>query len=456
MSIENLGTYPPAAVPQWLSLGSNSWILTATTLVMIQSVPALALFYAGMTRKRFSMNTVMMVLYSFASTFLIWTILGYSMSFYSSSIHVGGLNFLGLPLPVWSLPMFGEATYGPSGTQLNIPFLTFVMFQFAFAAITPGLIVGAIVERTNFKAWMIYSPIWILVVYAPVAYWLFAGGWLNQLGAIDYSGGYVIHMTAGYSALALAMAVGQRLPRERKVEAHNLLLTALGFGLDWMGWNGFNGGDAGGATIDAAIAVFNTNLAAAAAAIMWIAIDMKVFGKSSFTGLANGAFAGLVAITPMAGMVNPSEALITGLITAPIVWLGIYKLLPRLKVDDALGVFPVHGIGGTVGGLLTGLMIDPTVSNYYLPGYRGALFGNVHQFLVQALAVLVVGLYSFFVSLGLAKLIAKVTPLRLDRDAILHGDFYIHGEASYPDLYLAKSDQSVTHREKLKEETEIK
>lgn len=162
----------PAAVPQWLSLGSNSWILTATTLVMIQSVPALALFYAGMTRRRFSMNTVMMVLYSFASTFLVWTILGYSLSFYSSSIHVGGLNFLGLPLPIWNLPMFGETVYGPAGTQLNIPFLTFVMFQFAFAAITPGLMVGAIVERTNFKAWMLFSPIWIILVYAPVAYWL--------------------------------------------------------------------------------------------------------------------------------------------------------------------------------------------------------------------------------------------------------------------------------------------
>ncbi|BCS94029.1 ammonium transporter [Metallosphaera javensis (ex Sakai et al. 2022)] len=434
MALGNLATYPPAAVPQWLSLGSNSWMLTATTLVMIQSVPALALFYAGMTRRRFSMNTVMMVLYSFASTFLVWTILGYSLSFYSSSIHVGGLNFLGLPLPVWNLPMFGETVYGPTGTPLNIPFLTFVMFQFAFAAITPGLIVGAIVERTNFKAWMLFSPIWIVLVYAPVAYWLFAGGWLNQLGAVDYSGGYVIHMTAGYSALALAMAIGQRLPHERKIEAHNLLLTALGFGLDWMGWNGFNGGDAGGATIDAAIAVFNTNLAAAAAAITWIVIDMKAFGKSSFTGMANGAFAGLVAITPMAGMVNPSEALVTGVITAPLVWMGLYKLLPRLRVDDALGVFPVHGIGGTVGGLLTGLMIDPAVSQYFLPGYRGALFGNWHQFLVQGLAVLVVGAYSFIVSLGLAKLIGKITPLRLTRDEIAQGDYAVHGETAYPDV----------------------
>ncbi len=229
------------------------------------------------------------------------------------------------------------------------------------------------------------------------------------------------------------------IPHERKIEAHNLLLTALGFGLDWMGWNGFNGGDAGGATIDAAIAVFNTNLAAAAAAITWMAIDMKVFGKSSFTGLANGAFAGLVAITPMAGMVNPSEALVTGVVTAPVVWLGLYKLLPRLRVDDALGVFPVHGIGGTVGGLLTGLMIDPAVSQYFLPGYRGALFGDWHQFLVQALAVVVVGIYSFMVSFGLAKLIGRITQLRLSRDEILQGDYAVHGETAYPEVVKEKA-----------------
>ncbi|QKQ99211.1 ammonium transporter [Metallosphaera tengchongensis] len=440
MSIANLNTYPPNAVPQWLSLGSNSWILTATTLVMIQSVPALAMFYAGMTRRKFSMNTVMMVLFSFASTFLVWTLLGYSLSFYSSSLRVDGMYLLGLPIPIWNLPIFGETVYGPAQTSLNIPFLTFVMFQFAFAAITPGLIVGAVTEKMNFKAWMLFSPAWIVLVYAPVAYWLFAGGWLNQLGAVDYSGGYVIHMTAGYSALALAMVVGQRLPQERKIEAHNLLLTAIGFGLDWMGWNGFNGGDAGGATIDAAIAVFNTNLAAAAAAITWLALDMKVFGKSTFTGLANGAFTGLVAITPMAGLVNPSEAFITGIIAAPIVWIGLYRILPRLGVDDSLGVFPVHGIGGTVGGLLTGLMIDPTVSSYYLPGYRGALFGDWHQFLVQALAVLVVGVYSFLITFGLGKLLGKITPLRLGEKEMMQGDYAIHGETAYPDVVQMEPD----------------
>jgi Amt family ammonium transporter len=426
--------YPPASVPQWLSLGSNAWVLAATTFVMIQSIPALAVFYAGLTRRRFALNTAMMVLYSFTSAVVVWMLLGYGLSFYSSSITLNGFHLLGLPLPVWYLPFLNQTVYGPSNTGLNIPLYTFIMFQFAFAAITPALIVGAIVERFNFKAWLLYSPLWVILVYSPVAYWMFAGGWLNQLHAVDYAGGYVIHMTAGFAALALAGAVGPRRAQEMRVEAHNLLVVMIGFGLDWVGWNGFNGGAAGGATLDAALAILNTNFAAAAAAMVWMALDMRKFKRASFVGMASGAFSGLVGITPMAGLVNPGEALLTGLLAGTLCWSAMYKLLPVLRVDDALGVFPIHGVGGVVGGLLTGLFIDPAVASLYLPGYRGALFGDPWQLWVQGIAVIAVAGYSLAASYLLAKVVKLIVPLRLSEEEIRRGDMAVHGETAYSGL----------------------
>ncbi|BBD73165.1 hypothetical protein HS1genome_1554 [Sulfodiicoccus acidiphilus] len=327
--------------------------------------------------------------------------------------------------------MGSQGTYGPSATALNIPNSTLIFFQFVFAAITPVLLVGGVMERMNFKAWIPFVPLWSLLVYSPVAYWLFAGGWLNQLGAVDFSGGYVIHVDAGIGALAAAMAVGPRLATDRKLEANNLMLVLAGAGLIWLGWNGFNGGDPYGSTIDAAIAVLNTNLATAVSAITWMAMDMKAFGKPSLVGITSGAITGLVVITPAAGYVNGWEALLMGIAAGSIPWLALNKLEPKLHVDDTLGVFSTHGIAGIVGGLLTGVFADPAVTQFVDPGLRGAIYGNPYQLAVQALAAAVVVAYDFGVTYGLLKLIGLFVPLRERPEVLERGDTQMHGEVAY-------------------------
>ncbi|AHC51226.1 ammonium transporter [Sulfolobus acidocaldarius SUSAZ] len=432
----NLQSYPSSSVPSWLDTGSNAWMLVAATLVGLQSIPGVALFYAGLTKKKYTVNTMFLIFYAFAAVLLVWIIAGFNFGFgYPSLLSIKGLGILGYPVPAWQgLYMAEQAVYGPSGTPLNIPMSTYIIFQFVFAAITPILLVGSVIERINYKAWMIFVPIWSLLVYSPLAYWLFAGGWLNQLGAVDFSGGYVIHLNAGIGALAAALAVGPRLAEERKLEPHNLSLILIGTGLIWLGWNGFNGGDPGGATIDAAIAVLNTDLAAAVSAITWIIMDMKFFKKPTLVGAATGAITGLVAITPAAGYVDAWGSIIIGIASGSLPWLSLYKLEPKLRVDDTLGVFSSHGIAGLVGGLLTGVFADPSVSQYILPGLTGALYGNLYQLGIQAFAALIVTIYTFFITYGLLKLIGLFVPLRASESELKVGDYLMHGEVAYSDL----------------------
>ncbi|MCY0859283.1 MAG: ammonium transporter [Sulfolobaceae archaeon] len=433
----NLADYPNASVPSWLDTGSNAWMLTAATLVGLQSVPGVALFYAGLTKKKYAINTALMVFYAFAAVLIVWIIAGYNFGFGKSSLMIDGYGIFGTPTPAWSgLYEASQAVYGPSSTPVNIPMATLIFFQFVFAAITPVLFVGGVMERMNFKAWMVFVPLWSLLVYSPVAYWLFAGGWLNQLGAVDFSGGYVIHVDAGMAALAAAMAIGPRLKSEIKLEAHNLPLMLAGAGLIWLGWNGFNGGDPYGATVDAAIAVLNTNLAAASSAITWMFMDMffSENKKPSLVGAATGAITGLVGITPAAGYVNGLYAIVIGIASGSIPWLALYKLEPKLKVDDTLGVFSTHGIAGIVGGLLTGVFADPAVTVYIDPGLRGALYGNLYQLAIQALAAAVVVVYDFAITFGLLKLIGLFIPLRAPPEHLEVGDYMIHGEVAYSDM----------------------
>lgn len=428
--------YPSAAVPSWLDTGSNAWMLTAATFVGLQSVPGIALFYAGLSKKKYAVNSALMVFYAFAAVLIIWMIAGYDAGFgYPAAISINGYGILGYPLPAW-LGHYeaSQTTYGPAGSHVDIPTSTYIFFQFVFAAITPVLLSGGVIERMNFKAWMIFVPLWSLLVYSPVAYWLFAGGWLNQLGAVDFSGGYVIHVDAGVGALAAALAVGPRLASERKLEAHSLPLVLAGAGLIWLGWDGFNGGDPGGATIDAAIAVLNTNIATAASAIAWMLMDMAFFKKPTLIGAASGAITGLVAITPAAGYVNGWEAIVIGITSGTIPWLALYKFEPKLKVDDTLGVFSTHGIAGIVGGLLTGVFADPNVTQYVAPGVRGAIYGNFYQLEIQAFSAAVVFVYDFAVTFGLLKLIGLFIPLQAPPDTLAIGDYAMHGEVAYSDL----------------------
>jgi ammonium transporter, Amt family len=436
----NLNTYPPAAVPSWLDTGSNSWMLTAATLVGLQSLPGLVIFYGGLSKKRFQVNTMMMVFYAFAAVLVTFMVAGYQFGFGTGiGLKIDGYAIFGIP----GLAMNGsfsasQAMIGPFSVPVNVPTSTIIFFQFVFAAITPALFVGAVMERMNFKAWMIFVPLWSLLVYSPLAYWLFAGGWLNQLGVVDFSGGYVIHLSAGTAALASALVVGPRLLKDRNVKPSSLGYIMIGAGIIWLGWNGFNGGDPYGATVDAAVAVLNTELAAATSVVAWILMDYYFLKKPTSVGAATACITGLVAITPAAGYVDPYGALIIGIAAGTIPYISLYKFAPKLKwrgqtIDDAMGVFPAHGIAGITGGLLTGILADPIVTQYIDPSLKGLAYGNPMQLVTQAFGAGVVFVYVFVVSVVLLKIISKITPLQYSKEVLEIGDMAMHGEQEFTD-----------------------
>ncbi|WP_054842779.1 ammonium transporter [Vulcanisaeta distributa] len=440
----NLSGYPPASVPPWLDTGSNAWMLTAATLVGLQSVPGLMLLYGGMTKRKYVINTMMMVLYAFAIVLIIWVLAGYMFAFGPTLVKIGGLNILGTPIPALTSNIIASQASVPAAQQYpNITMSTLIFFQFVFAAITPALMVGALIERMNFKAWMLFVPLWSLLVYSPVAFWLWGGGgWLMQLGVVDFSGGYVIHVDAGIAAFIAAALVGERLVEERKLQPHNLTQVAAGLGLVWLGWNGFNGGDPYGSTIDAAIAVINTNLAAAVAVVVWMILDMAYLEKPTFTGAVSGAVAGLVGITPAAGYVNGVGAIIIGAVSSAAAWysLNMFQFRSRLTkhIDDALGVFSDHAVPGIVGGILTGgVFADPSITKYVDPGLTGALYGNPFQVILQLLGVAVVIAYDALMTYLILKLISKIVPLRAPPQALRIGDREMHGEVAYDEFAFA-------------------
>ncbi len=415
-------------------------MLTAATLVGLMSLPGLAIFYGGLAKKRFIINTMFMIFYAYAVVLILWLLGGYNFGFGPAGLKIGNLGIIGMPTPALDGKLLGsQASVGPNGAMVNVPTSTIVFFQFVFAAITPGLFVGAVIERMNFKAWMLFVPLWSFLVYSPLAYWLFAGGWLNQLGAVDFSGGYVIHLSAGITALAAAIAVGPRLKSDRISKPNNVTLVFIGAGILWLGWNGFNGGDPYGATIDAAIAVLNTELAAASSVIAWMLMDMRFKHKPSLIGGATAAVTGLVAITPAAGYVSGYGALVIGVAAGILPWIALEKLPKRLKLDDALGVFPAHGVAGLTGGLLTGLLADPAVSQYVIPNaapgatapLAGAIYGNMYELGIQALAAGVVIVYVFVVSYLLLRLIKLFMPLQESEEKLKIGDMALHGEKGF-------------------------
>jgi Amt family ammonium transporter len=408
-------------------------MMTAGTFVGLQSIPGLALYYGGLTRKRFTLNTALMCFYGFSAVLVVWVVAGYNFGFGPAGLTIRGLGILGTPTSVApGLALGSQAMVGPAGLALNIPTSTVVWFQFVFAAITPLLFVGAIIERANFKAWLLFVPLWSFLIYSPVAYALFAGGWLNQLGAVDFSGGYVIHLNAGIAALASAIAIGPRAVKARGIKPYNIYWVFIGAGLLWLGWNGFNGGDPYGSSIDASIAVLNTDLATAVSAITWMIMDMKFLGKPTLVGACSGAITGLVAITPAAGYVSGWGAIVLGIAGGTIPWLATYKLMPKLKLDDALGVFPAHGVAGLTGGILTGILADPAVTQFVYPGLAGAAFGNPGLLGIQAVAALFVIVYIFAVTFAIWKVIGIFIPLKVSEETMRIGDKAMHGEEVEP------------------------
>ena len=431
--------------PAWLNSGDNSWQLTAATLVGLMSIPALAVLYGGLVQKKWAMNTVLMIFATFCLTLITWVLWAFKMGFGTPLIS----TFVGDPRTV--LGQMAEQG------QANIPLLNGLMpsfrfpesslmyFQFVFAAITPILFIGSVIGRISFKVWLIFVPLWITFAYAVNAFLLWGGGYWAGKGALDFSGGYVIHLAAGVSGFTAAWIIGPRLKRDReRAIPNNLLFVAVGAGILWLGWNGFNGGDPYFAGADAAAAVVNTNLATAVAMMTWIIMDMLFSSekKPTFLGGVNGMICGLVGITPAAGYVNGLGAIVIGLVCPGIVWVAWYYLpkyvWPFNKVDDALGVVYTHGIAGLFGGLLVGLLADPKMIEYLgvgkTPSVSGAglFYGHPKQLAIQAGAALTIIIWDAFVTFVILRGIGLFMKLRLPDEALEIGDVAVHGEEAYP------------------------
>ncbi|MBV8150264.1 MAG: ammonium transporter [Candidatus Eremiobacteraeota bacterium] len=439
---------PYIAAPQYLNSGDTSWQLTAATFVGLQSVPGLAILYAGLVKKKWALNSAVMVFYAFSIVLVCWVALSYNMGFGAPAILGPGIlsNIVGMPHPAWGPDaMIGQANIplAASGMPpLRFPGSAMIYFQFVFAAITPILIAGSVFGRMNFKAWMLFVPLWSVLVYTVGAFMLWGGGWLAQLGAVDYSGGYVIHLAAGVSGFVAAAVVGPRLAEDRHdFEPNNLIMALAGAGLLWLGWNGFNGGDPYFANADAGAAVLNTNLATATALLVWLIADMFASGKPNAVSMINGMIAGLVAITPAAGFVNGWGAILIGIATI-IPWFTVNKI-GRMnfmkRVDDTFSVLHTHGVAGLVGGLMVGLLADPNMLEY-LSGDKktsavsvtGALFGNPKQVAIQAFAALVIIVYDAIATFVILKLISLVVPLKASDPEMEEGDLAIHGVDPIP------------------------
>jgi ammonium transporter, Amt family len=438
----------------WLSSGDNAWQMTAATLVGLMSIPALAVLYGGLVQRKWAINTVLMVFGTFSMVLIVWVLWGFKLGFGEPWIG-GSLHLLGKPQTVLGTgALEGQANIpllSGGMPSFRIPQSSVVYFQFVFAAITPILFIGSVVGRINFKAWLIFVPLWITFAYCVNAFTLWGGGFWASKGALDFSGGYVIHLAAGVSGFVAAWVVGPRLKRDRdRAVPNNLLFVAVGAGILWLGWNGFNGGDPYFAGSDAAAAIVNTNLATAVAMLTWIFMDM-IGGpgrKATFLGGLNGMICGLVGITPAAGYVNGLGAIVIGFVCSFIVWFAwnfLSKVPPFNRVDDALGVVYTHGIAGLCGGLLVGLLADPKMIVYLGLGRNpsisgtGLFYGHAHQLLVQAGAALMVIVWDGLVTFILLKLIGLVVKLRIPDEDLEIGDVAVHGEEAYPSEELALS-----------------
>jgi ammonium transporter, Amt family len=399
----------------------TAWILVCSALVMLMT-PGLGLFYGGLVRQKNVLSTIMHSFFMLGLISVMWVLWGYTLAFGPDRGGIiGGLEYLGLngvgaePNPTYSA---------------TIPHQAFMVFQMMFAIITPALISGAFAERKRFKSFAVFSLLWATLVYAPVAHWVWAdGGWIRNLGALDFAGGTVVHITSGISALVCAVVLGKRLGHgQERMEPHNATMTVIGTALLWFGWFGFNAGSALGANGVAVNAFVTTNTAAAMAALTWMTASWIRHGRPSVLGATAGAVAGLVGVTPAAGFVTPMAAIIIGFV-AGLACFSAVEFIVRRRVDDALDVFGVHGVGGIVGALLTGVFATTSVNE---AGANGLLYGNAALLGIQAIAVVVVAAYAALVSFGLLKLIDLTLGLRVSSEEEQLGlDTALHGEPAY-------------------------
>ena len=414
----------------YIDFGNTAWIIVATALVMFMTIPGLALFYGGLVRRKNVLNILMQCFIIMALISIEWVVLGYSLSFGSSkgflAPYIGGLDWAFLK----GIGIGDVSPYFISQENARIPHLLFVMFQCMFAVITPALIIGAFAERIKFKGFVVFILLWSIFVYNPVAHWVWSSdGWLFKLGTLDFAGGTVVHINAGIAALVMAVMLGKRKDyRGHAIPPHNIPFVVMGAAFLWFGWYGFNAGSALAADGLSVSAFMVTHIAAATAALTWAIIDYCIERKSTLVGISTGAVAGLVAITPAAGFVDLTGALVIGAVVSLVCYFMVAVVKQKMGYDDSLDAFGVHGIGGIVGAVLTGVFATPAIQG----AYSGLLSGNAHQLFVQLIAVSVTIVYSGVMTFLLYKLVEKFVGLRADKTEESVGlDETMHNEIAY-------------------------
>lgn len=409
-----------AAAPK-IDTGDTAWMLTSTALVLMMTIPGLALFYGGMVRKK---NVLATMAQSFAATALItvlWMIIGYSIAFTDGGTHnalFGGFKYILLA------PMGLNAT---SSLAPTIPESVYMCFQMTFAIITPALIAGALADRMKFSAFLWYMGLWLVFVYAPIAHWVWGGGWLGAMGALDYAGGSVVHLNAGTAGLVTCLVLGKRRGYgSDNMAPHNLVLSIIGASLLWVGWFGFNAGSAVTSNVNAGMAMAATQIATAAAALSWMFAEWIVAKKPSVLGMISGAVAGLVAITPASGFVDPRGALAIGLIAGAVCYVSAVWVKKLFGYDDALDAWGVHGVGGALGALLTGVFASNAINSV---GKGWLIDGNFHQMIVQFYDIGGTFLYSATATFVILKVVDFAVGLRVSQEVEIEGlDINLHGE----------------------------
>uniref|UniRef100_UPI001D0D2B59 ammonium transporter n=1 Tax=Acinetobacter harbinensis TaxID=1353941 RepID=UPI001D0D2B59 len=413
MAVTSVAAEPiPVSNQAKLDSGDTAWILVSSALVLLMTIPGLALFYGGMVRKKNVLSTMAHSFVAAAIVSMSWVLVGYSLAFSQGNAVIGGFD---------KILLLGISPNALTGT---VPEILFVLFQMTFAIITVAIITGSIAERMKFSAFVAFISVWSVLVYAPIAHWVWGGGWLAGHGALDFAGGTVVHINSGVAGLVAAYMLGKRMGLGRESMApHNMTLTVIGASLLWVGWFGFNGGSALGANGSAAYALMVTQIAAASAAIAWLITERIVRGKASVLGGVSGAVAGLVVITPAAGFVTVSAALVMGIIGAVVCFWAITVLKNRLKVDDSLDAFGLHGVGGIVGAILTAFFASDFIMGDKAP------VNMLHQLWVQIEGVLATVAYSAVMTFIILKVIDLVMGIRVVADDERMGlDLSQHGE----------------------------
>ncbi len=428
-----------AAITPTIDAGDTAWMIVAVALVLFMSIPGLSLFYGGLVRRKNVLSVFMQVFILVAVISIQWVMFGYSNAFGSSSIewlkpYFGGFDWAFLNgIGVNDLSPYYISHSQPTadgGTIGTIPHILFIMFQCMFAVITPALIIGAFAERIKFKGFLLFSVLWSIFIYNPVAHWVWSGdGWLFKMGALDFAGGTVVHINAGIAAIVTALMLGKRRDyKNHALPPHNITYVVMGAAMLWVGWFGFNAGSGLAADGLAANALMVTHIAAAAAALTWAALEWIIDKRATVVGISTGAVGGLVAITPAAGFVGVGGALIIGLIVSLVCFFMVAWAKPRLGYDDSLDAFGVHGIGGILGALLTGILATPAIQS----AYSGAAYGNMAQLGTQAIATLATIVFSGVGTFILFKITDKLVGVRVtDKEEAIGLDETQHGETAY-------------------------